>query len=150
MPFKAAGERVPLIGPRSRYDIISARNSTWIYHRMKPGSTLNGAAPADPTHAAAEFDPAVSAGRAEFAGLSAGGLFTLLGNAKTGLIIDGVDNAAGATLSTVDKNGATVRVSLDPSKLPLHVSPAEYLKATGGSAGSYVGFLVRVDDVAIL
>jgi len=150
VPFQASGERVPLIGPRSRYDIISARNSTWVYHRMKPGSTLGGAAPADPTHTAAEFDPVVTAGRAEFGGLSAGGLFTLLGNAKKPLILEAIDNTAGATISTVDKTGATIRATLDPAKAPYHLSPAEYIKATGGSSGSYVGVLVRLDETAIL
>lgn len=138
VPSKADGN-VPFIGPRARYQILGL-NLTWIYHRMTGGASLNGAAPKTATLTPDQVDPVVSAGKAEFASLTEGGLFTLLGNYKRPVLVESVNNAAGATLTIVDKAGAQLRTA---PTAPFKLAPGEYFKATGGSAGSYIGILVR-------
>jgi hypothetical protein len=135
VPSKADGN-VPFIGSRKRYSILGL-NLTWIYHRMAGGASLNGAAPKTASLEPNAVDPTVSAGRAEFTALTEGGLFTLLGNYRRPVLVESVDNAAGATLTIVDKNNVQLRTA------PLKMAPGEYFKAAGGSAGSHIGILVR-------
>lgn len=143
---KADGN-VPFIGPRARYKILS-ESLTWIYHRMAGGSALNGAAPRTASLTADETDPTVTAGKANYADLTEGGLFRLLGNYKKAIVVESVNNAAVATLTIVDKDGTLLRAF--PGTTPFNMAPGEYIKATGGSAGSYIGVLVReqTEDLA--
>lgn len=138
VPSKADGN-VPFIGPRKRYSILGL-NLTWIYHRMAVGVALNGAAPKTASLEPNAVDPVVSAGRANFAALTEGGLFTLLGNYRRPVLVESVDNAAGATLTIVDKAGTLLRSA---PTAPFKMAPGEYFKAAGGSTGSYIGILVR-------
>lgn len=145
----AAG--VPFIGPRTRYNIVTDRSPTWVYHSMAVGATLDGtytqtAGQSDPT----QLDPVVTGGFAGWSNLTHGGLFTMLADTGREILIEDISNVPGATLSTVDQSGNTVRTTLDPTKLPIHLAPYETIKATGGSSGGKVAFLVRIDQTVIL
>lgn len=144
VPSKADGN-VPFIGPRARYQILGL-NLTWIYHRMAGGVMLNGAAPKTASLEPAAVDPTVSAGRAEYTDLTEGGLFTLLGNYRRAVLVEAVDNAAGATLTIVDSAGALLR---NAPTAPFKMAPGEYFKASGGAAGSYIGILVREEKTEL-
>lgn len=142
MPINAKEDNnVPFTGSRPRYRILDTSPS-WVYHKMAAGSSLSGAAPRTTSLAEADLDPAVSAGMAEFSGLSQGGLFTHLGRYMQPLLIEAVDNQAGATITIVSQDGTTLRAL--PTSLPFAVGPGELIKATGGSAGGRVGVLAKI------
>jgi hypothetical protein len=115
---------------------------------MATGISLDGTAPRTATTTEANTDPTVSAGVANFSNLTKGGLFTLVANAKRPLVVEAIDNPGTATLTLVDRTTQT-RSRAVPS-VPFKVSPNEVFKAVGGAAGSYVGFLYRIDGEKIL
>lgn len=141
IPSKADGN-VPFLPGRSRYNVVTDRSDTWVYHR----GTLDGLAPfmaATPVGGVA--DPTLmEPGRAEWTTLTHGGLFTLVGNQGKPLICSATD-ASGATLTLVRKNGTLSRAF--PTTFPCVIAPGEYIKAVGGSA---VGLLLRIEDNTIL
>jgi len=108
---------------------------------MGPAVALTGVPPRSASVGVADFDPVVTGGRAEFASLSEGGLFTLLAHYKRAMVVEAVDLSAGVTASIVDSTGADLRPF--PSTLPARLAPGECLKATGGATGGRAGFLVR-------
>lgn len=139
---------VPQIGPRARYNIVMA-DPGWVYHRMLTGRTLDGLPPADCDTCAGTTDPAVSAGMAEFKSLVHGGLFTSVFHYKLPIVVEAIDNTAGATLTLVRQDGSLVRAMPAANTVPFMLSPGECIKAVGGTAGSYVGFLMRIADTVV-
>lgn len=136
---------VPFIGPRARYNTLGV-SPTWHYHKMGAGAALDGTAPRTATTAENDLDPAVSAGKAEWASLTKGGLFTMLGKAGKAVIVEAVDLSAGASLTVVNAAGATLRAT---PTAPFKLAPGEFLKASGGSNGGYAGVLVRLEGERI-
>jgi len=149
VPSQADGN-VKLIPGRPKYNIVTDRNAVWVYQRMGTGKTFGGTKPMlAATPVADVADPSsVTAGRAEWTNLETGGLFTLVGLQKKALICDAIDNAAGATLTLVTASGALSRSM--PGTLPFTIAPGEYIKASGGSSGGSVGFLLTTSEKAIL
>jgi hypothetical protein len=143
MPIQAkADNNVPFLPGRSRYHLLG-NNPTWIYHRMTAGSALDGTAPRTATTNEELTDPKVYPGEGSWENLTKGGLFTLLAKYGHPYIVDAVDNQAGATLSIVTQAGASIRAV--PGTTPFKVGAGEVLKATGGSTGGRIGFLVRLE-----
>jgi hypothetical protein len=148
MPVPSKHDNVTFLPGRSRYSILSLQ-PTWVYHRMAAGQTLNGGAPERAGEAASECDPtAVAAGVAAWDSLTKGGLFTQLGNYKTSMIVEAVDNPGSATLTLVDRAGGLIRNF--PTTFPARITAGETIKAVGGSAGGKVGFMVRYDADKVL
>ena len=147
MPVQSkADNNVEFLPGRSRYSIVNT-TATWCYHHMAPGATLNGAAPKTATKTPDQVDPTVKASMAEYKDLTEGGLFTIQAKARRPLVVDAVDNPAGATLTIVGVAHSHTRAA--PSTVPFKVTSGECLKAVGGSAGSYVGILYRIDGEEI-
>jgi len=136
----------PFIGPRSRYSIIGVTPTT-ITHKMSAGQSLNGAMPRTALTAPMETDPEVSAGMAVWSELIEGGLYDLLGSRKEALIIENVINTAGAAFTLVDKTGTLLRSG--PTTFPAVIAPGEILKFSGGTAGSLVSVIARVQGERI-
>jgi hypothetical protein len=118
---------------------------------MAAGATLDGtytqtAGQSDPT----QIDPTVTGGQVVWSNLTHGGLFTMLAAVGRELILEDISNPGSATLSTQYHDGTPMRTTLDPANLPINLAPFETIKATGGAAGSSVGFLVRINDATIL
>lgn len=138
--------RVPLIGPRGRVKILGD-NSAWVTQKMKAATTFTGDAPATDTVVAADLDPTISAGRAEYTELAEGGLFDILAKAGKSYVIEAVDNIGNAALTIehpasgesrdfpTDTNGDIV--------FPVHCGPGECPKGLNGTAATTLGFLVR-------
>ena len=149
VPSQADGN-VKFTPGRAKYNVVTDRNAVWVYQRMNTGKTFTGTKPMLASTPAADVaDPTtVSAGRAEWTTLETGGLFTLVAAEKKTLICDAIDNAAGATLVLVKQNGDPSRNM--PGTFPFTISPGEVIKATGGSAGGSVGFLLTISEKAIL
>lgn len=147
MPFPSKDDyNVPSLPGRSRYSIVNT-TATWCYHKMAVGIALTGEAPRTATLNEANTDPSVKAGKAEYLNLTKGGLFTIQANAKKPLVVDALDNAAGATLTIVTNNGGHSRNA--PTTVPFKLSAGEVFKAVGGATGSYVGILYRIDGEEI-
>jgi hypothetical protein len=127
---------VPFLPGRSRYSVVGLK-PCWVYHEMDTGM-LTGVAPRTLATDEASTDPVVTAGLARFTALSAGGLFTLVGNAKASLVVEAMDVGAG-TVTIVVVDPATPGALLTRSTVsaaPFPLSPGEYLKVTGvGKAG---------------
>ncbi len=149
VPSSADGN-VKLTPGRPKYNVVTDRNSVWVYQRMGTGKTFGGTKPMlAATPAADVADPAtVTAGRAEWLNLETGGLFTLVGAQKKTLICEAIDNQAGATLTLVKMDGNLSRNM--PGTFPFTIAPGEVIKATGGSTGGSVGFLLTISEKAIL
>lgn len=137
---------VPLIPGRSWYNIVNT-TATWCYHHMAAGVALTGEAPRTALLDEATTDPVCSAGKAEYRQLIKGGLFTIQAKAKRTLVIDAIDNAAGATLTIITSNEGHSRTA--PTSVPFKLAAGEVFKAIGGSVGSYVGILYRIDGEEI-
>lgn len=147
MPFPSKADGNVLMTPgRARYSIVNT-TATWCYHHMAAGSVLDGAAPATAATTANNLDPVVTAGQAEFRSLTHGGLFTIQAKSKMTLAVDALDNAAGATLTIVASDGQHSRPA--PTALPFKLTSGEVFKAVGGTAGSYVGIMYRIDGQEI-
>jgi hypothetical protein len=116
---------------------------------MEPGSTLSGEAPRTATTVEAATFPAVKGGRADYLALTKGGLFTLVANARKPLVIEAIDNPSTATITLIDRNTQSLSRTV-PAATPFVVSANEVIKVSGGSAGSYVGILYRIDGEKIL
>jgi hypothetical protein len=143
MPIPSkADNNVPFLPGRSRYNYVTDRSDTWVYHR----GTINGTAAVKSSTPAGDYpDPDfVGPGRFEFTGLSGGGLFVGIGDLLKPLICSAVD-LTGATLTLVKKDGTPSRAF--PTIFPCVIAPGEYIKATGGSV---VGLLLRIEDQTIL
>jgi len=140
IPSKADGN-VPLLPGRSRYNVVTTRSDTWVYHR----GALDGTAPKTAASGTLVADPSVmGAGRAEWTTLLNGGLFTLVGAYRKPLICSAIDNS-GATLTLVKEDGSPSRAM--PVTFPFTIAPGEVIKAVGGTA---VGLLLRIEDKTIL
>jgi hypothetical protein len=113
---------------------------------MLAGLSLDGGAPRTATLDESLTDPVVTAGKAEYRNLTKGGLFTIQAKSKMTLVVDALDNAAGATLTILDSDHSHERAV--PS-VPFKLASGEVFKAVGGTAGSYVGFLYRIDGQEI-
>lgn len=148
MPLQGtkADNNVEFLPGRSRYSIVNT-TATWCFHHMAPGLVLAGDAPETATTDAAATDPVVVASTAEYKNLTKGGLFTIQAKAKRTLVIDAIDNAAGATLTIVGVAHGHSRAA--PTSVPFKLSAGEVFKAVGGSAGGYVGILYRIDGEEI-
>jgi hypothetical protein len=147
MPVQSnADNNVPWIGPRARYNIL-CNTPTWVYQKMTTGKSFNGADPRTATVAAADFDPVVTAGKAMYDNLTEGGFFRLLGNYKRPMVVEALNNEAGATIEITNSAGTKLRDT--PSATPFKVAPGEYIKANGGTAAKQVGLLVRIDGEKI-
>ncbi len=148
IPSKADGN-VPFLGSgRKRYNVLSPRQSTWVFHEMAGGSALNGSYAKTGSLTKDEIDPVVTPGRASWTALTEGGLFSFVGNYRRSLICEAVDNAGTATLTLVNAAGTLLRNM--PTSFPFTIAAGEFIKATGGSAGAKVGFLLRIDEKTIL
>lgn len=145
MAFQWSGGVPPLPG-RSRYNVVNT-TATWCYHHMANGVALTGDAPRTAAKTASELDPVVSAGKAEFSNLTEGGLFTLQANAKKTLVIDAIDNPGNATIAILNRDGTHQRTA--PTSTPFKVMSSEVIKASGGSAGGYIGVLYKIDGEEI-
>jgi len=132
--------RVPLTGAVGKNRILE-EYSTWVYHRMAVGVSLDGTAPATATTTPENTEPTTTAGCATYADLTHGGLFIMSGASKRPAEVQVVTNTAAATITIVDTVAGTTRPM--PSTTPFIVAPGETLKAIGGTAGSFVGFLIR-------
>lgn len=131
-------DRVPLIGPNVRYDLLHD-SSTWIIQRFAAGAQATGVSP---KVGAVEVGPTtVKAGYASYDGLTQGGLFTLPGNYRKPTLVESLDNPAGATITILQTTSNHERPI--PSTYPFKLAPGEFIKTTGGTAGSYVGILVK-------
>lgn len=130
------------------YNIVS-NTLTWCYHRMVGGSSLDGTAPRTATTNESGTFPAVKAGVANYSLLTKGGLFTLVANAKRPLVVEAVDNPGSAVVKLVDRTDPSKERTM-PTTVPFKVAANEVIKASGGSAGGYVGFLYRIDGEKIL
>jgi len=139
---------VPFIGPRARYSIIGS-NPNWIIQKMATGETFDGLRPEQTAVGADDLDPDVTAGQVEWAELTKGGLFDLLGNAKQALVIEALENVGGATFEIVAGDGTTV-LRLGPTTFPSRIAPGEYLRFTGGAAAARVAVLARIDSVRMI
>lgn len=147
MPFKPqSGDNVPFIGSRARFNILCV-TPTWVYHRMAPAAPFDGAPPATALKTAANLDPVVKAGRAEFGSLVHGGLFTLLAHYRMPMAVDAVDNPGGLTMQVVDSSGTLLRTV---SGTTFKVAAGECLKIPTSPNGAYIGFLVRLDETKII
>jgi hypothetical protein len=147
---KADGN-VPFLPGRARYNVVTDRSFTWVFQKMLALHQFDGSAPTDQIDGSARdtFDPTtVRGGYASWDGCAHAGLWTLLSHYGRAMTVQEVSNAAGATLSTVDSSGAVLRTSLPAT--PFMLSPGECLKASGGTAGGAVGFLVKFDEATIL
>lgn len=133
---------------RAHYNIVS-NTATWCYHRMAPGASLDGTAPRTATTNEADTDPTVKSGIAKFSALTKGGLFTLVANAKRPLIVEAIDNPGSATVKLVDRNNQSSERAM-PTTVPFHVASNEIIKASGGIAGGYIGFLYRIEGEKLL
>lgn len=143
MPVTAkADNNVPFIGPRSRYNVLTA-SPVWVYQRMD-GAGFTGEAPETPSVTANDLDPTVSAGLVEWTGLIKGGLFTAFYKAKKAFIIEATDVKAGVTLSIVRADALTTPTRTFPTSFPAKIAPGEIIRATGGDSTAYAGFLVRL------
>lgn len=148
MPVASNHDNVTFLPGRSRYNILTTE-PTWVFHKMAAGQTLNGTAPERTAETADVCDPTtVSAGYAMWDTLSKGGLFTFLGNYKSSIIVEAIDNVGSATLTLVDRAGNPIRNM--PSTVPFKIGAGETIKAVGGGAGGKVGFLVRYDAEKVL
>jgi len=148
MPVPSSHDNVEFLPGRSRYSILTLE-PTWVYHKMAAGASLNGAAPQKVGVDAASCDPTtVSAGMAIWDELTEGGLFTQLGNRKSSMVVEAVDNPGTSALTLVDRAGTLIRNL--PTTLPAKISAGETIKATGGSAGTKIGILVRYDADKVL
>lgn len=136
-----ADNNVPFTGARKRYSVLG-HSPTWVYQKMAAGVAMNGAAPRTASVTAENLDPTVTAGRAEYVNLTEGGYFAILGGSKQPIQVEAVDNQAGATITLVSKDGSTSRAM--PTSQTFVVAAGEYLRATAGSQGGRVGFLVRL------
>lgn len=139
-PYTDMYGRVPLTGPVGKNHILE-EYSTWIYHKMAPGASLDGTAPATATTTPEQTEPVITAGCATFSALTHGGLFVMPGGRKRSVEVLAVTNTASATITIVDTVAGTSRAL--PSSVPFGMAPGETLKAVGGTAGSSVGIMVR-------
>lgn len=145
VPSKA-DNNVPFLANRSRYQVVTTA-PTWCYHKMAAGQALTGEAPQTATVVAANLDPVVISGRATYSSLIKGGLFTLQANARKNLLVEALDNQAGAAVTIVARDGSTSRNA--PSTYPFKVGASEVIKALGGTTGGYIGVLYRIDGQEI-
>lgn len=146
MPLPSKDDyNVPPLPGRSRYSIVNT-TATWCYHHMTAGVSLDGCAPKSAAKSESEIDPTVSAATAEYKDLTKGGLFTIQAKSKRTLSVDAVDNKAGATLTIVGGHG---HERTAPTTTPYKLASGEVFKAVGGTAGSYVGILYRIDGEEI-
>jgi len=127
----------------THYSIVH-NTATWCYHKMEPSSSLNGGAPRTATTVEAATFPTVKGGRADYSALTKGGLFTLVANARKPLVVEAIDNPSTATITLIDRNTQSLSRTA-PATTPFVVSANEVIKVSGGSAGSYVGVLYRID-----
>jgi hypothetical protein len=130
--------RVPLTGAVGKTRLLE-EYSTWIYHKMAAGVSLDGLAPATATTTPANTEPVMTAGCATYEDLTHGGLIVMPGRSRP-VEVKVVTNAAAATITVVDTVAGTTRAL---PTAPFTMGPGEVLMAVGGTAGSYVGFLVR-------
>lgn len=150
MPIQAKADgNVPFLGNgRARYNVLSNRQAIWVYHEMTGGASLNGGYAKTASLTKDQIDPVITPGRAAWTALTEGGLFSFVGNYRRPLICEAIDNAGTATLTLVKSDGNLSRNM--PTTFPFTIAPGEYIKATGGAAGSKVGFLLRIDEKTIL
>ena len=147
MPLPSKADfNVPALPGRARYSIVNT-SPTWCYDHMAAGIALAGDAPRSAAKNEAAIDPVVTSGKAEYRDLTKGGLFTIQAKAKKPLVVDALDNAAGAALTIVSSGDSHSRAA--PTTVPFKVGPGEVLKAVGGTAGSYIGILYRIDGEVI-
>lgn len=147
MPFPSkADNNVPFTGTRPRYSLVNT-TATWCYHHMAAGSTLTGEAPRTAATNEQNTDPSVMGGKAEYKDLTKGGLFTMQAHAKRTLMVDAIDNPGSAVITLVDRSDHAHQRTAPAA--PFKVSANEVIKATGGSAGGYVGVLYRIDGQEI-
>lgn len=142
LDLKADGN-VPFIGPRARYRVL-AITPTWVIQE----GTLDGARPATASLTADELDPVVTAGRAIWSSLTAGGLFDLVGKRKEALIIEKIELDGGA-MTIVAEDGTTLLRPgpMNVNDVPFKMAPGETLRVIGGA---FARFLMRIDADRIL
>lgn len=146
MPYPSkADNNVPFLAGRSRYNIVNT-TPTWCYHKMS-GVALTGAAPRTAALTEAETDPVVTSGKAVFSNLTQGGLFTQQSKAKRPLVVEAIDNQAGATLTIMSSDNTTFRAA--PTTVPFKMAAGEIFKAVGGTSGGSIGILYRIEGQEI-
>lgn len=128
--------RVPLIGPRNRYLLVS-HTPMWLYHKLAAGAALTGVAPETTITDATHTDPTISAGMGAFTDLTKGGYFDHFHHP---IIVEAVDNPQAATITVVNNILNTNRAA---PAAPFMVGACEVLKAVTATTGAQVGFLVR-------
>lgn len=137
-----ANAGVPLLPGRARYNIVTDRSATWIFHKgVIDGTYTRTSGQADPTL----IDPVLADGMVVWDALTHGGLFTMLAAVGRSMVVEGISGSG--TFSTVDRAGQTLRTSFAASDLPLRLAPYETVKVVGGASA---GVLVRLDEVTIL
>ena len=145
MPLQSKADgNVPFLPGRGRYSIVNI-TPTWCYHKMAAGKTLTGKPPKIEGKTEEQTDPVVSGSTAKYEGLKEGGYFSIQANSKTPLIVLGVDNKAGATLTLVMHADPTYSRAVPA--VPFKMGSGEAFSATGGTAGSYVGLLYEIDSL---
>jgi len=140
---------VPMIGPRKRYNLVTATPS-WVYQEMNPGQSFTGVPPEDAAttgHPELKDPDVVKAGYAAYKNLTLGGLFTIVAHYKLPIVVEAIDNPGTCTLELVGSDGVKIRNL--PTAVPFNISPGECIKASGGSAGTKVGFLMRILDTVV-
>lgn len=129
---------------RPRFLILGVE-PTRIVHSFKASKTPNGKEPTDNVVAseADKFDPIVKAGNVYYNDLEHGGLFALLGEYKKNMVVERIENEAGATGEIVDRAGAKIRDI--PTDFPFKMGPYEWLSFSGGTAQKFVAVTVRLE-----
>ena len=127
-----ADNNVPFIGPRSRYEVLGVQ-PTLLVHTMATGN-LDGNLPRTAAKTALELDPTVTAGKATWDDLTAGGLFNFT---KKAVIVEALSTG---TWKIVD--GALNVLRTTPTSLPFKLAPDEKLQVTA-VATAYV--VARLD-----
>jgi hypothetical protein len=153
MPIQSKADgNVPFIGPKSRYNILNT-SPTWIRLQMAVGAVLDGTRPRTALTDEDSLEPVISAGRAQYGstveGLTKGGFFSLLGNYGKAYIVEDAVLPGTVVFTIVDKDQNLIRTVTTPS-YPMSLAPGEFVKLTGGTAGSLFAIKVRLEGTKIL
>lgn len=144
---------------KPRYNIVGV-NPTLITHKMKTTKNFDGYRASTAVLSVPLADPAVSAGKANFAGLEHGGLMFLGGNTARPAIVESyyAKNCT-ATYKIVAMDDANIDTVAPLTELrplpaaPFKLGPNECIQVTSTAAGApipEVGFVVRLDGQKIL
>jgi hypothetical protein len=125
-----ADNNVPFIGPRARYEVLGVQPSLLV-HTMASGN-LDGNLPRTAALTALELDPTVSAGKATWTALTAGGFFNFT---KKAVIVEALSSG---TWKIVDDSLTQLRAT--PST-PFRLTPGEKLQISGVATASVVARL---------